>query len=152
MEYLIQLITAFLGSLGFAIVFNIKRANILISSLGGFLSWGVYLLVNFLINNDAMSYFVAAVITTLYAEAFARIKKSPATILLICSVVPLIPGGALYYTMRYAFTGEWDMFSKHGLKTLILAASLAFGVIVVSTALKLIIQIIHLSKEKMYRI
>jgi len=141
MEYLIQIITAFLGSIGFAVLFNIKKNNIILSGIGGFLAWGIYLIFKYFLGNDAVCYFFAAIFANIYAEIIARVRKTPAVTILIVSMVPLIPGGALYYTMRYAFRGEWDMFFNHGLYTIQLSISLALGVIVVSTVLKMFFSI-----------
>ena len=44
MTYTVQMVTAFLGSMGFSILFNIRRTKLLIAGFGGALSWGVYLL------------------------------------------------------------------------------------------------------------
>ena len=44
-EILMQLVTAFLGSLGFALLFGLGTRHLFTSSLGGMLSWGLYLAV-----------------------------------------------------------------------------------------------------------
>ena len=135
-EYIIQLVSAFLGSMGFAILFNIKRQHLITGSLGGLISWGVYLLVFYFLKNETVGYFFAAVAANLFAEIFARIKKTPTTTILVTSLIPLIPGGALYYTMRYFYNKEWDLFSSNSLRTLSLALAIALGIIAVSTAIK----------------
>ena len=45
MDMLIQLVTAFTGSLGFALLFHVRKEKLLLASLGGLLAWGVYLLM-----------------------------------------------------------------------------------------------------------
>ena len=42
-EIVMQLVTAFLGSLGFALLFHVRREKLLLASLGGLLSWGYIL-------------------------------------------------------------------------------------------------------------
>ena len=44
-ENMIQIITAFIGSLGFAVFFGIKGKQILLAGLGGALTWIVYLVI-----------------------------------------------------------------------------------------------------------
>ena len=44
-DIVIQLVTAFAGSLGFALLFHVRREKLLLASLGGLLAWGVYLLM-----------------------------------------------------------------------------------------------------------
>ena len=137
-EYIVQLISAFFGSMGFALLFNIKRQHLIIGSLGGFISWGVYLIVFALCNNEPVGYFFGALAANLYSEIIARIIKTPTTTILVSSLIPLIPGGALYYTMRYFYNREWELFTNNGLRTLSLALAIALGIIVVSTAIKLL--------------
>ena len=46
MKYIIQLLMAFLGSLGFGALYNIHGKKLFLAALGGLLAWAVYLLVN----------------------------------------------------------------------------------------------------------
>ena len=46
MYYAVQLASAFAGSLGFALLFHVRREKLLLASLGGLLAWGVYLLIS----------------------------------------------------------------------------------------------------------
>jgi len=69
---------------------------------------------------------------------FARIEKTPTTTFLVPSVIPLIPGGSLYYTMNFALNKQWAAFSHRGFYTLQLALSLAVGIIAVTTLTRLI--------------
>lgn len=55
-----------------------------------------------MVSQRAAQVFFAAIAVTIYAEIFARIKKTPTSTFLIVPMIPLIPGGVLYYTMSYA--------------------------------------------------
>ena len=61
MEYMIQLASAFLGSMGFALLFHIRREKLLLASLGGLLTWGVYLAAGGLTGEDVPRFFLASV-------------------------------------------------------------------------------------------
>ena len=134
--YILQLVTATVGSLGFALIFNVNRGLLLPASLGGLFAWGVYLLcaevfgLNVLISNV-----VAGTFCQIYAEILARILKTPATVICIPSVIPLIPGGALYNTMYSAVHQDWEMFRHHGYLTLQTALGIAAGISFVSGVL-----------------
>lgn len=125
----IQLLTAFLGSLGFALLFNVRGNKLLPASLGGLLSWGVYLLAGLFTASDPLRYLIASITFTLYAEILARVLKTPATLFLVSAAIPLIPGGSLYRTMEYAMQGDSASFGVWGLATLLLAASIAAGIL-----------------------
>lgn len=129
MTYALQLLTAFLGSLGFSILFNIRKDKLLPASLGGLLAWAVYLIAGTVTDSDVIRYFIASMCFTVYAEIFARIKKTPATLFLVSSAIPLIPGGSLYQTMNYAMQKDWTAFCSQGLYTLLLAVAIAAGII-----------------------
>lgn len=138
MTYVIQILAAFFGSMGFSLIYNTRRTKMLISALGGAIGWSVYLLVtNFISDSVPLAYFIAAMCITVYAEIFARIKKTPTTTFLVVGIIPMIPGSALYYTMNYAFKNELQLFFDTGMYTLKAALSLAVGIIAISTAVHL---------------
>lgn len=138
MDNVIQVLMGGLGSLGFNILFNIRGRKLVIATLGGVISWAVFLLLEPLFPGEAIRYFFAAAAVTVYGEAFARIEKTPTTTFLVSSVIPLIPGGSLYYTMNYALNKQWAEFSHRGFYTLQLALSLAVGIIAVTTLARLL--------------
>ncbi len=137
MNYALQIITAFLGSLGFSVLFNIRRTKLLIAGLGGMLSWSVYLLLGLVFDSDPIRYFFAAIFVTVYAEIFARIKKTPTTSYLVPAFIPLIPGGALYNTMKFALHNDWQSFGDTAVYTIQLALALSAGIIVVSSVMRM---------------
>lgn len=138
MNYALQIITAFLGSLGFSVLFNIRRTKLLIAGLGGMLSWSVYLLLGLYFDSDPIRYFFAAIFVTVYAVIFARIKKTPTTSYLVPAFIPLIPGGALYNTMKFALHNDWQSFGDTAVYTIQLALALSAGIIVVASVMRMV--------------
>ena len=67
----------------------------------------------------------------------ARVNKNPATGYLMVGLLPLVPGGGLYYTMRYGIEGDMSNFLNKGLNTLGIAGSLAVGILLVLSAVRL---------------
>ena len=137
-SYVIQLTAAFIGSMGFAMLFNIRRDKLMSCAFGGFASWAVYLALGFFIQDDVVRFFLSSMALTLYAEVMARLKKSPDTIYIICAAIPLIPGVSLYNTMHLAAEGRWEEFSQMGMHTLLLAAAIAVGILCMMTLLHVI--------------
>ena len=66
-----------------------------------------------------------------YAEVVARIKRAPATVFYIPALVPMIPGGSLYYTMSYAVRSDWDMVRLYAGNTMYCAVGIAVGLCIV---------------------
>lgn len=133
-----QLVTAFIGSWGFAMLFHVRRERLLLASLGGLLAWSVYLLMGFVSDQDVVRYFFAAVALTVYAETLARVVKCPATLFLITAAIPLVPGGSLYRTMQYFMRNDLDAFAFQALTTLLLAVSIAVGMLFPTSVFQLL--------------
>ncbi len=128
-DMILQLATAFLGSLGFAMLFHVKKERLLLASLGGLLAWGIYLLMGRVSDQEVVRYFVASVILTVYAETLARLVKCPATLFIVTASIPLIPGGSLYRTMQYFMMNDLGAFSLQALTTVLLAVAIAVGML-----------------------
>lgn len=135
---IIQLATAFVGSLGFALLFRVKRERLLLASVGGLLAWGVYLLMGLVTDQEVVRYFVASVALTVYAEILARLVRCPATLFIVTASIPLIPGGSLYQTMQYFMQNDLEAFSRQALTTVLLAVALAVGMLFPTAIFQLI--------------
>lgn len=133
MIHTLQIILAFMGSLGFSILFNIKGRKIWYAALGGMLAWGIYLLGGLWLSGEMTQYFAAAIIVTFYSEICARIEKTPATTFLTAAIIPLVPGRALYYTMSYAINNQFGEFADYGSYTVSIAVAIAAGIMVASS-------------------
>ena len=69
---LVQLLMAFTGSMGFAILFHIGRKSLLPAALGGALAWLVYLAVIHAGKGYMIASFLGAVFCGLWSELWAR--------------------------------------------------------------------------------
>jgi uncharacterized membrane protein YjjB (DUF3815 family) len=140
-----QIIVAFFASLGFGIIFNIKGKNLIFAAIGGGLSWFFYLFLTQNKISNILSLFIASIIFSIYSEICARFLKTPVTTLIICALIPLVPGAGMYYTMYNTISGNISGAVKLGIDTLASAGALALGVIFVSTITK---QVTNLKKVK----
>ena len=128
---------AFVGCIGFAILFNIHGPGALLCALGGFLSWAVYCIAMKLGATDIIAYFWSALFASVYSESMARIRKYPAISYLVVSIFPMIPGAGVYYTMNYAVRGEMEIFVEKGIHTAAIAGILAVGILLGSTVFRM---------------
>jgi uncharacterized membrane protein YjjB (DUF3815 family) len=135
MEYLACL-WAFLACFAFGSVYNMRGKTLALASLGGSIGWCVYLLLNF-VNNDIFQFFVATIATAIYSEIMARVLKKPATEFQIVALLPMVPGGGIFYTMEYCVIGNNTMFLQTGLHTLGIAGALAMGILLVSSLFRI---------------
>lgn len=127
-----QSVFAFFATLGFGILFNIKGHKLFYAGLGGGISWFISLYCESLGFDTISSFFIASIIFSIYSEVMARVLKTPVTTLIICALIPLVPGGGMYYTMYEAINGNIMESIELGLHTMASAGSLALGIIFVS--------------------
>ncbi len=138
MTEIIQLSAGLIGSLCFGILFNMRGKRLIAAAVGGLMSWGLFLILSHFVSNEPINYFIVASVVSLYSEVMARILKTPASPIVTTSLIPLIPGGSLYYTMACAFESNFTLFLDKAVSTLKLASALALGIIVVTALSQLL--------------
>ena len=137
-QEVLQIFMSFFGSLGFSLLYNLRGWKLPLAALGGVLSWSVYLLLDLPGYSESVRYFAASFALAVYAEILARVIKTPATTFLIPGLIPLVPGGSLYHTMRYGLNRRWYLCMTQAMYTLKLALALALGIVAVLSVLGVI--------------
>lgn len=135
----IQTLMGALGSLGFALLFNVRGKKLLFAVLGGVVSWGTFLLLGTCLSSEMIRYLLATVVLTLYAELMARLRKCPAAVFLVSGWIPLIPGAGLYNSIRFLTLGQSAAFAQTALNTILLMVAMSAGMLAGMT-------VIHLTK------
>ena len=136
-EIAVQIISAIFGSLGFALLFSLSGRRLLWATLGGGIAWSIYLVVEAMGAGLFVCGVVSAMVATAYSEIMARILKTPKTAFIFPSIVPMVPGGGLYYTMSNVLTKDYEQATKYASNTITTAIALAFGIVVVIIGVKL---------------
>lgn len=134
----LQLLWAFLATLGFGVVFRAPARDMPFAALGGALSWGAYLALRAVTGSDSLSYFIASIAVGLYAEIAAALLKRPATLFIISAIIPLVPGAGMYRTMFEAVAGSAEASAQTGFQTLTLAGAIAGGLAVASAVSRIL--------------
>ncbi len=132
-----QVIYAFIVSLGFGVLFNVRDKNLFFAALGGAVGWFFYSLTLNLSDSNILAMLIASISISIYAEIFSRVLKNPVTLFLVCSLIPLVPGSGMYYTVFEAVEGNVFGSLNNGIETLSLAGVIAVGIILVSTLSRL---------------
>ena len=132
MTMLLQIILAFIGTMGFSIIFNVPRKELLLCGIAGAVGWAVYRLIF-----DASPDFVVAAIlfgavaVTCISRVLSFTRKMPVTIYMIPGIIPLVPGAGIYYTMFHAVMGENTQALMLGIETLRNAGVIAVGLLII---------------------
>lgn len=136
MQSLLQCFYAWIACFAFCFIFQMRGRSMLFAPLGGALGWAIYLLTHAMFG-DLFASFLATLVISSYAEAMARWQKVPVTGYLLVALLPLVPGGGIYYTMEYCISGQTALFLETGLHTFGIAGALAIGVLLVSSIVRL---------------
>jgi uncharacterized membrane protein YjjB (DUF3815 family) len=79
---------------------------------------------------------IATAVPCVYCDAMARVLKTPTTIFMIPTLLPLVPGSRLYYTMFYLFSGQQALFMENMLAAVKICTGIAMAIIVVTGAMR----------------
>lgn len=128
---LTKLYASFLATMGFGILFNVPRKSLLTGGLVGMIGWIIYvvLTVNLQLNMIAATLIAAFGVATI-SQILARLKKMPVTVFSIAGIIPLVPGGMAYETIRQFIQNNYDEGIRLATVTLLMAGSIAFGLII----------------------
>ena len=147
MQAWIQLGSAFFSAFSFAMMYNVRGLKLIGEGVGGFLVWGVYLLMMTVTKSDAACTAAAALFAYGYAQMLARRTKSPSTVFLAPVLIPLVPGGNLYYAMLAAVVGDWQRGFQYGVKTLWLTGAIAVALTIGSSLTSLMGKLRHRAQD-----
>lgn len=123
-----EIAMAFIGCLGFAIIFNIQRKKLVWSALSGALGWAAYMIIFKATGSIIFSTFVGAIAIGVYSEIMARIIKIPASVFSIIGIIPLVPGITAYYTILNIVEKNNTAALNKGIETIGTAGAIAFGI------------------------
>lgn len=121
-----------------SLYFNTRYMHAVISGVLGVMSYFVYLLIREYWGNEAMGFFIGTVTVAVSSEILAVFMKNPATVFLLSGLLPLVPGGGLFYMMRAIIQKRFTEAFDTGYQTVMAAAAIALGVAVVSSVFRIV--------------
>lgn len=131
-DAIIEVVAGFVGTIGFGVLFNIRGKRLVWTALGGLLAWALFLSLGLLIESEPLRYLLVSMCTTVYSEVMARKLKTPVTTACVITLVPLVPGGALYNATTAALSGDMALFLPRLVNTVELAVAMSLGIVVVT--------------------
>lgn len=131
-QAIIEMLAAFLACFSFSIIYRTRVNRLFWCGFCGGITWGVCRLAEAFIGNLFVDFMIAAAFGTLLSEILARLTKSPATIYLIPALLPMVPGGSLYYTTFAIVTGNPVNTKYYFKRTALAALGIAVGLVIVT--------------------
>ncbi|WP_342399801.1 threonine/serine exporter family protein [Weizmannia sp. FSL W8-0676] len=133
-----QLLTSFLASAGFGILFNAPRKLLIQCGITGMIGWGIYFLFYLYEQNVVYGTFIAAFFVGVISQVFARFYKTPILIFTVGGIIPLVPGGLAYDAMRHFVQNDYNGAVSLAAKVLLLSVAIAIGLVASEVANQLI--------------
>ena len=128
---LLYTLSGLCGTVGYTLINRMRRKRIIGASLGGAMGVLVWYVCLYYSGNIFLSNMAAAFSVSVYSEIMARLLKTPASTFCIITLIPLVPGSALYYTMTYALRGNLNAFISKAIYTIELSVALSLGIVIV---------------------
>ena len=125
----IQLPAAFIGTLGFSALFGAPRKYYLSCGVTGMLGWGLYLLLVPLLSVVGAAFFAALLVATV-SHLLAWARCCPVTVFLICGIIPLVPGGGIFWTAYHLVANHLQLAATTGFTALKVTIAIAGGIII----------------------
>lgn len=136
MRELFQTAMGALGSVGFAVLFNIRGTKLAWAGAGGALGWSVYLAVR--PHGVFAALFAATAAVSLAGEVLARVLRTPVLILTVPMLIPLIPGSDLYAMMSALVRAQYETFGLRAQFVTAEAGAIALGILCTASAADLV--------------
>jgi len=128
--WIIQAIAAFIGTVGFAVLYGVPRSEYFHVGICSMIGWMAYLIMLRLAGATVIeSNFVATLVVVLVSRFMAVDRKCPVIVFQICGVFPLIPGAGIFWTVYYIVNKELSMAVTTGFTALGVAVAIVLGII-----------------------
>ena len=137
-DFLILFAAVLVGTFGFTILFGLKPKHVAAATLLGGLTYAVYYGVDLLTPDLFLSNLAAAFFAGVAAFGLAVFYRAPAVTFSALAVIPLVPGGALYYMMYGLIAGDTALFRTNSGVALRVGLGIAAGIVFSSTVIGLI--------------
>ena len=142
-----ELIIIVVGTTAFCLLFHLPKRHLPLALFGTALCWGLYRLLYARIDNLLCAVLVVSMFSAAYAELVAKHVRAPATLFLIPTLIPLVPGNSVYLMMLGLVRGDREAMELYGTLTAQWAVGLAAGISLVAV----VHQILHQPKPKRRR-
>lgn len=125
-DIVVHVICPFMGTIGYAVLYNIPAKFYISCGIIGMLGWLMYCLV-VPFSSPAIASFFGALIVALIGRFLTVKMKCPIIIFLISAIFPLVPGAGIYNTVYHLVANEFSMAAYYGMSALKIAFAIVMG-------------------------
>jgi uncharacterized membrane protein YjjB (DUF3815 family) len=124
-----QLITSFIASATFSILFNAPKRSLLICGFIGMVSWIVYVLLGLMNTTTVVATLTATLVIGIISLFAAKYYKAPVIIFSVGGIIPLVPGGMAYDAMRNFVENDYNTALQLAAQAFLISGSIAIGLV-----------------------
>lgn len=135
--YIVPVLCAFLGTLGFSIYYNVGFLISLINAVASMAGYFMYAALFSWTGSIFQSNFLVAVLMTMVCEICARHFRVPTTMMLVPMLFPEIPGSSLYNMIWNLLIGEKELCISYMTDLVVVIAALNLGIVLVTAIIKI---------------
>lgn len=149
MDYLVHAIFSFISTACFGVIFNAPIKAIPYCGFVGSIGWMIYYTLMQYDVSEVQSTFLGAFVVAIVAQIFARKFKSPMIVFNVSGIIPLVPGGLAYNTMRSIVELEYINGIEYGLRAFMISGAIAMGLVFAEVIVQLFFKLLNNGRTSM---
>ena len=149
MDYILQFVASFIATACFGTIFNVPPKTYFHCGLVGALGWIIYYALTKQGLDVVEASFFGAFVIAIVAHTYARRFKMPMLIFSVAGIIPLVPGGMAYNSMRFVVEDDYIQGIQYGMKAFLITGAIVIGLVFAEVLVQLVFRVIHASKVKM---
>ena len=142
----VQFALAVFATLGFAIIFRVPIRHIIPCVVVGAMGWITYEIAVYFMSSPSLGCFFGACVVGLLSTFCSYAFKDASTIFIIPGILCLVPGSKIFLTMEALLLHEMDSAAEIGLETLMMAGSIAIGLLTIGAITNVFVRIHRIIK------
>lgn len=124
-----HLITSFIASAAFGIIFSAPVKTLLKCGFVGMVGWMIYIGITHYTMDSILASVVASFTIAIISQYFAKVFKTPVIIFNVSGIIPLVPGGKAYNAMRRVVEGDFNAAIPLAAEVVLISGSIAIGLV-----------------------
>ena len=135
-----QVVTSFFASAAFGVLFNTPKESIIKAGFVGMIGWILYYGMAEFEVNKFLATLLASIVVGAISSYFAKRFKTPVIIFTVSGIIPLVPGGLAYSTMKNLVVKDYYLTVEYATQVFMFAGTIALGLILAEVINQLIIK------------
>lgn len=143
MDYVIHIFYSFMATACFGVMFNAPINAIPFCGFVGSFGWTIYYTLMKLGVQEVQATFAGAFAIALVAQYFAQKLKMPMIIFNVSGIIPLVPGGIAFNTMRNIVELEYNLGVQNGMRVIMISGAIAMGLVFAEVITHLVMKMLR---------